>query len=33
MLHAAFDFFQGHLPQILNRTGAFGESKEQRTYH
>jgi hypothetical protein len=27
MLHAAFDFFQSHLPQILNCHGSSGESK------
>jgi hypothetical protein len=27
MLHAAFDFFQSHLPQILNGRGSSGESK------
>jgi hypothetical protein len=28
MLHATFDLFQGHLPQILSRHGSSGESKE-----
>jgi hypothetical protein len=28
MLHAAFDFFQSHLPQILNCHGSSGESKD-----
>jgi hypothetical protein len=27
MLHAAFDFFQSHLPQILNCRGSSVESK------
>jgi hypothetical protein len=28
MLHAAFDFFQSYLPQILNGHGSSGESKD-----
>jgi hypothetical protein len=32
MLHAAFDFFQSHLPQIFNRVDLISESKDERAY-